>query len=99
MVSKRCLRPNLNLLNPQEQIDRILIRLCGFMMSQKRAVFTEEAPRPADGLYNQAIVARGVIHCSCALPIDPKTGNLVHGDVSTRTVCQDHYYVAIRYSR
>lgn len=69
------------------------------MMSQKRAVFTENAPRSADGLYNQAIVARGVIYCSGALPIDPKTGDLVHGDVSTRTVCQEHYSVAINKSR
>ena len=49
-----------------------------------RAVLTESAPAPI-GPYNQAIRAGEFLFCSGQIPLDPKTGELVAGDVSAQT--------------
>lgn len=45
---------------------------------------TEKAPK-AIGPYSQAIKADGVIYCSGQIPLDPKTGKLVEGDIGIQT--------------
>src|SRR5579863_2691034 len=52
-------------------------------MSRER-IRTSGAPDPI-GPYSQAIHADGVLFCSGQIPIDPKTGELVAGDVSAQT--------------
>jgi len=52
-------------------------------MSRER-IRTSSAPDPI-GPYSQAIHADGVLFCSGQIPIDPKTGELVAGDVSAQT--------------
>ena len=47
-------------------------------------VETKDAPAPI-GPYSQAIRAGGMIFLSGQIPIDPATGGLVEGDVSTQT--------------
>jgi 2-iminobutanoate/2-iminopropanoate deaminase len=47
-------------------------------------VETKDAPAPI-GPYSQAIRAGGLIFLSGQIPIDPATGGLVEGDVSTQT--------------
>lgn len=47
------------------------------------AVFTDDAPAPI-GPYSQAVRAGGEIFCSGQIPIDPKTGELVAGDVTAQ---------------
>ena len=56
---------------------------------QRMAVRTAEAPA-AIGPYSQAIVipfesGRNMVFCSGQIAIDPKTGNLVEGDVAAQT--------------
>ena len=50
----------------------------------REAVQTENAPK-AIGPYQQAIKANGFIYTAGQIPIDPKTGNLVEGDISAQT--------------
>jgi 2-iminobutanoate/2-iminopropanoate deaminase len=50
----------------------------------REAVKTENAPK-AIGPYQQAIKANGFIYTAGQIPIDPKTANLVEGDISTQT--------------
>ena len=52
----------------------------------KKVIFTENAPAPLKGIYNQAIVANGTVYCSGSIGMDPKTKELVKGDVGDRTV-------------
>lgn len=52
--------------------------------SRNRAVLTEEAPAPI-GPYSQAVHAGGFLFCSGQIPLDPKTGELVPGDVKDQT--------------
>ena len=47
-------------------------------------VLTTEAPAPI-GPYNQAIRAGDFLFCSGQIPIDPSTGELVAGDITTAT--------------
>ena len=56
---------------------------------QRKAVRTAEAPA-AIGPYSQAIVVpfdsgRHMVFCSGQVPIDPKTGNIIDGDVAAQT--------------
>jgi 2-iminobutanoate/2-iminopropanoate deaminase len=53
---------------------------------KKRVVQTERAPK-AIGPYSQAIQAGGLLFVSGQLPIDPKTGELVKGDIRQQTQC------------
>jgi 2-iminobutanoate/2-iminopropanoate deaminase len=50
----------------------------------KESVQTDNAPK-AIGPYQQAIKANGFIYTAGQIPIDPKTGNLVEGDISAQT--------------
>lgn len=50
----------------------------------KRVIKTEEAP-PAIGPYSQAIAGNGLIFASGQIPLDPRTGQLVSGDVRVQT--------------
>lgn len=45
---------------------------------------TDNAPK-AIGPYQQAIKANGFIYTAGQIPIDPKTGNFVEGDISAQT--------------
>ncbi len=47
------------------------------------AVFTEHAPAPI-GPYSQAVRSGGELFCSGQIAIDPKTGEIVAGDVSAQ---------------
>jgi 2-iminobutanoate/2-iminopropanoate deaminase len=50
----------------------------------KRVVLTEEAPL-AIGPYSQAIVAHGLVFAAGQIPLDPRTGQPVPGDVRVQT--------------
>lgn len=52
----------------------------------KKVIFTENAPAPLKGIYNQAIVANGTVYCSGSIGMDPKTKELVKGTIGDRTV-------------
>lgn len=49
----------------------------------KYIVKTDKAPA-AIGPYSQAIIANGFIFVSGQIPLDPKTGQLVQGDIQTQ---------------
>jgi len=55
-----------------------------------KTVFTKDAPVPI-GPYSQGVIANGMLYCSGQIPIDPKTGRIVDGDVSAQTeqVCEN----------
>lgn len=53
-------------------------------MSELERVHTDHAPA-AIGPYSQAIVADGWVFCSGQIPLDPKTGELLKGDVAQQT--------------
>ena len=50
----------------------------------RESVQTDNAPK-AIGPYQQAIKANGFIYTAGQIPIDPKTGNFVEGDISAQT--------------
>ncbi|MDO9123763.1 MAG: RidA family protein [Deltaproteobacteria bacterium] len=50
----------------------------------KKVIQTEKAPKPI-GPYSQAIRAGNFIFISGQIPIDPKTGELVKGDIRQQT--------------
>jgi 2-iminobutanoate/2-iminopropanoate deaminase len=50
----------------------------------KKAISTREAPA-AIGPYSQAVRAGSTIFCSGQIPLDPKTGQIVAGDISAQT--------------
>ncbi len=47
----------------------------------KKIISTENAPK-AVGAYSQGIIAGGLLFTSGQIPIDPKTGNIVTGDIA-----------------
>ena len=49
----------------------------------RKVINTDAAPK-AIGPYSQAIEAGGFIYCSGQIPLDPKTGALVAGDISVQ---------------
>lgn len=51
---------------------------------EKRIIYTEKAPKPI-GPYSQAIIAGDFIFTSGQIPIDPKTNQLVQGDIKEQT--------------
>lgn len=53
-------------------------------MSELERVHTDHAPA-AIGPYSQAIVVDGWVFCSGQIPLDPKTGELLKGDVAQQT--------------
>jgi 2-iminobutanoate/2-iminopropanoate deaminase len=50
----------------------------------KRVIKTEQAP-PAIGPYSQAIAANGFVFAAGQIPLDPRTGQPVLGDVRVQT--------------
>jgi enamine deaminase RidA (YjgF/YER057c/UK114 family) len=55
-------------------------------MSAKIPVNTDMAPKALPGIYNQAIVAHGMVFCSGAVALDKHTGRIIDGDVKAHTV-------------
>ena len=51
---------------------------------KKTAILTPDAPAPI-GPYSQAIRAGNFLYCSGQIPLDPKTGALVPGDIRAQT--------------
>ena len=56
-------------------------------MSQKTPINTAEAPKALPGIYNQAIVANGMVFCSGVVALDKGTMRIKDGDVKSHTVC------------
>jgi 2-iminobutanoate/2-iminopropanoate deaminase len=54
------------------------------MKMGKRVIQTEKAPK-AIGPYSQAIQAGNFLFLSGQIPLDPKTGELVKGDIRQQT--------------
>jgi 2-iminobutanoate/2-iminopropanoate deaminase len=50
----------------------------------RETVRTDNAPK-AIGPYEQAIKANGFLYTAGQIPLDPKTGNLVEGDIGAQT--------------
>ncbi|CAM4292667.1 RidA family protein [Zobellia nedashkovskayae] len=50
----------------------------------KKIINTPNAPAPI-GPYNQAILSGDTLYISGQIPIDPTTGNLIEGDITTET--------------
>lgn len=50
----------------------------------KKVIFTEDAPKPI-GPYSQAIMVDNTLYCSGQIPIDPKSGEMIKGDVRAQT--------------
>lgn len=50
----------------------------------KRIIKTEEAPA-AIGAYSQAVVANGFVYTAGQVALDPRTGQLVPGDIRIQT--------------
>lgn len=50
----------------------------------KRVIKTEQAP-PAIGPYSQAVVGNGLVFAAGQIPLDPRTGQPVLGDVRVQT--------------
>lgn len=50
----------------------------------KKIIQTADAPQ-AIGPYSQAVEANGFVFVSGQIPLDPKTGNLVTGDIREQT--------------
>jgi reactive intermediate/imine deaminase len=53
-------------------------------MSKKHAIQTDDAPIPL-GSYSQAIKVGDTVYLSGQIPLDPKRGVLIEGDVATQT--------------
>jgi 2-iminobutanoate/2-iminopropanoate deaminase len=53
-------------------------------MNERKKITTTSAPA-ALGPYSQAIAAGGLVHCSGQIALDPKSGNMITGDVSAQT--------------
>lgn len=53
-------------------------------MTAHRVVQTDHAPA-AIGPYSQAIIANGLVFTAGQIPLDPRTGQLVDGDVAAQT--------------
>jgi 2-iminobutanoate/2-iminopropanoate deaminase len=50
----------------------------------KTIITTDKAPQPI-GPYNQAVLNNGMLYTSGQIALDPKTGNLQLGDISSET--------------
>jgi len=54
------------------------------ILNMKSIVVTKEAPG-AIGPYSQAVEANGMLFVSGQIPIDPRTGKVVEGDITIQT--------------
>lgn len=52
-------------------------------MTEKTAIQTNKAPQ-AIGTYSQAIKSGNTVYLSGQIPLDPKTGELVIGDITAQ---------------
>ena len=52
----------------------------------KTVISTAEAPT-AVGPYSQAIAAGSLVFCSGQIPLEPSSGVLIEGDISSQTKC------------
>jgi 2-iminobutanoate/2-iminopropanoate deaminase len=59
-------------------------RQTGAERSMKNIIKTMEAPQ-AIGPYSQAVEANGFVFVSGQIPLDPKTGNIIAGDIRVQT--------------
>jgi 2-iminobutanoate/2-iminopropanoate deaminase len=50
----------------------------------KKIITTHNAPAPI-GPYNQAVLSGNTLYISGQIPIDPKTGSLIDGDIQKET--------------
>ncbi len=50
----------------------------------KEIIYTNNAPEPV-GPYSQAVLAGSTLYCSGQIAIDPTTGKLSDGDITTQT--------------
>lgn len=50
----------------------------------RTSIFTDQAPK-AIGPYSQAVRAGNTVYLSGQIPLDPKSGELVKGDIATET--------------
>ncbi len=50
----------------------------------KQIIFTKDAPAPI-GPYNQAVLVDNTLYVSGQIPIDPKSGMLIQGDIVHQT--------------
>lgn len=50
----------------------------------KKIIATSEAPK-AVGPYSQAVATGNMLFCAGQIPLDPKTGELIEGDVTAQT--------------
>jgi 2-iminobutanoate/2-iminopropanoate deaminase len=50
----------------------------------KKIISTPNAPTPI-GPYNQAVLSGNTLYISGQIPMDPRTGNLVEGDIAKET--------------
>jgi 2-iminobutanoate/2-iminopropanoate deaminase len=50
----------------------------------KKIIFTGEAPQ-AIGPYSQAVRSGRFLFCSGQIPLDPKSGEIISGDIATQT--------------
>ena len=50
----------------------------------KKIISTNEAPA-AVGPYSQAVRAGSMVFCAGQIPLDPKSGQIVSGDISAQT--------------
>jgi enamine deaminase RidA (YjgF/YER057c/UK114 family) len=55
-------------------------------MSAKIPINTNKAPKALPGIYNQAIVSRGMVFCSGVVALDRETMKIIDGDVKAHTV-------------
>ena len=51
---------------------------------ERKIIISKDAPAPI-GPYSQAIQAGDFVFCSGQIPLDPKTGQLVTGDIAVQT--------------
>jgi len=56
----------------------------------RKTVETQSAPKPI-GPYSQAVIAGGLLFVSGQIPLDPKSGELIKGDIDAQTerVCEN----------
>ena len=53
------------------------------VLSVKRVIFTEKAPKPV-GPYSQAVCVDGWLFVAGQIPVDPSTGEIVEGDFKAK---------------
>jgi 2-iminobutanoate/2-iminopropanoate deaminase len=69
------------------KVDLRLIVPCRFPVTighMKKIISTNEAPA-AIGPYSQAVLCGRFLFCSGQIPLDPKSGQIVTGDIATQT--------------